>query len=153
MVKNKAEKSAFPPMAASKGVMKLAVNVVTMATNAAPMTTATARSTTLPRSRNFLKPVIHHSFLRAADRPMWSVVPRSASADQHSRVQHAVRVDSGLCREECPRERVGPLDVVPGTVVPADGVVMGDRAAGREDGLARGSLDLVPLGQLAAAPG
>src|ERR1700709_2683356 len=37
--------------------MNAPTNGVTTAPNAAPMTTATARSTTLPRSRNFLNPL------------------------------------------------------------------------------------------------
>jgi hypothetical protein len=38
-------------------------------------------------------------------------------------------------------------------VVAADGVMVGDRAAAGEDHLGRGRLDLLPLGQLVAAPG
>src|ERR1700750_1305813 len=43
--------------------------------------------------------------------------------------------------------------VVPGAVVAADGVVVGDRAAGVEDRLGDGGLDLVPLLALAPASG
>jgi hypothetical protein len=37
------------------GVTMSVTSALTTAVNAAPMTTATARSTTLPRNRNFLK--------------------------------------------------------------------------------------------------
>ena len=45
----------LPKMAEISGVMKSATNAATMAVNVVPMTMATARSTTLPRSTNFLK--------------------------------------------------------------------------------------------------
>ena len=57
MVKARAEKSGFPPIAAISGVMNDETNAATSAPNAAPITTATASSTTLPRntkSRNSL---------------------------------------------------------------------------------------------------
>src|SRR6201995_3256478 len=44
-------------MAAMIGVMMSATSAVTTAPNAPPMTTATARSTTLPRMMNSLKPL------------------------------------------------------------------------------------------------
>src|SRR5205814_6784967 len=44
-------------MAAMKGLRMFVTSDVTTVPNAAPMTTATAKSTTLPRSRNFLKPL------------------------------------------------------------------------------------------------
>src|SRR5579864_196948 len=56
MVKISAEKSGFPTSAAINGVSKSFTSAVTMAPKAPPMTTATARSTTLPRNRNSLKP-------------------------------------------------------------------------------------------------
>src|SRR5438093_13689548 len=55
-VKNSPEKSGTPPKAPIKGVTRSLTKAVTTAPNAAPITTATARSTTLPRRRNFLKP-------------------------------------------------------------------------------------------------
>ena len=51
-----AEKSGLPTMAAMNGVIRSFTSAVITAPNAPPMTTATARSMTLPRSRNCLKP-------------------------------------------------------------------------------------------------
>src|SRR3954471_3844322 len=45
-----------PPTSPISGFRKEALKLLTTAVNAVPTTTATARSTTLPRSRNFLKP-------------------------------------------------------------------------------------------------
>src|SRR5262245_24800545 len=56
MVRRNAEKSGFPPIAATKGVMMLVTKAVTTAPNAAPMTTATARSITFPRIMNCRNP-------------------------------------------------------------------------------------------------
>src|SRR5260370_37785223 len=56
MVNEKAEKSGLPAMAAISGVRILPTNEVTTAPKAAPMATATAKSTTMPRKRNFLNP-------------------------------------------------------------------------------------------------
>src|SRR5690348_9995964 len=66
MVKARAEKSCFPPMAAISGVIRSATSAVTTAPNATPMTTPTARSTTLPRSRKALnsRSIGSHSFRR-----------------------------------------------------------------------------------------
>src|SRR5579859_1731543 len=55
-VSEKAEKSGLPKIAAISGVRMLATNEVTTAPKAPPITTATAKSITLPRKRNFLKP-------------------------------------------------------------------------------------------------
>ena len=54
-MKVRLEKSGLPKMAAMSGVMRSTTNAVIMAVKATPTTTATARSTTLPRSTNFLK--------------------------------------------------------------------------------------------------
>ncbi len=48
-------------------------------------------------------------------------------------------------------EGVGALAVIPGPVVAADRVVVGDRAPGGDHGVGGGGLDLVPLLDLAAA--
>ena len=64
-----------------------------------------------------------------------------------------LRVDGGLGRAQRRGERLRALAVVPGAVVAADRVVVGDRAAGRLDRLRGGRLDLVPLLELGAAPG
>ena len=52
-------------MIPTSGVMKSFTSAVTRAANAAPMTNATARSTRLPRSRNFLKPDTVFSLCRS----------------------------------------------------------------------------------------
>src|SRR5215471_3558544 len=52
-----AEKSGLPPSAARRGVIRSFTRAVTTAPKAPPMTTATARSITLPRSMNCLKPL------------------------------------------------------------------------------------------------
>src|SRR5581483_8050610 len=57
-VKNQAEKSGRPPKAPISGVIRSLTAAWTTAPNAAPITTATARSTTLPRNRNFWNPPI-----------------------------------------------------------------------------------------------
>src|ERR1017187_10024933 len=50
------EKSGLPTTAAMIGVMRSFTSAVTTAPKAPPITTATARSTTLPRITNSLKP-------------------------------------------------------------------------------------------------
>src|SRR6476660_5840429 len=57
MVKLMEEKSGLPTMAAMSGVRRSLVKAVTTDPKAAPMTTPTARSTTLPRRMNCLKPL------------------------------------------------------------------------------------------------
>ena len=63
------EKSDLPKMAPTSGVIRSATRAVTTAPKATPMTTATARSTTLPRKMNSLKPFSTvPSFSISADR-------------------------------------------------------------------------------------
>src|SRR6478672_4151358 len=57
IVKLIVEKSGLPTMAAMSGVRRSLVKAVTTEPKAAPMTTPTARSTTLPRRMNCLKPL------------------------------------------------------------------------------------------------
>src|SRR6185369_14621562 len=57
MVKLIDEKSGLPTMAAMSGVSRSLVKAVTTDPKAAPMTTPTAKSTTLPRRMNCLKPL------------------------------------------------------------------------------------------------
>src|SRR5579875_485929 len=52
------EKSGLPAIAAISGVRISFTNACTTATNAAPIIIATARSTTLPRSKNWRNPLI-----------------------------------------------------------------------------------------------
>ena len=77
----------------------------------------------------------------------------SRRADQHAGVEDPGRVDRVLGRPQRRGERLGALAVVPGPVVAADGVVVGDRPARGDDRLRGGRLDLVPLLELVAAPG
>src|SRR3954447_21271692 len=155
MVNDSARKSGLPPMAAISGVMKLSVNAVTRAPKATPMSTATARSTTLPRSRNFRNPLMALPWLDgdvAFPASCLDRAPRSGHRQQHAGVEDAGGVQSRLRSGQRLREGLGPLAGVPTRVVTPDGMVMRDRAAGGEDGLAGRRLDLVPLGELAAAP-
>ena len=68
-----------------------------------------------------------------------------------TRVEDAGGVQLGLGRAQGGGERRRALAVIPGTVVAADRVVVGDRAAGVDQRLGDGRLDLVPLLDLAAA--
>src|SRR6185312_4296705 len=54
------EKSGAPTIAAISGVIRSFTKAVTTAPNATPITTATAKSTTLPRIRNCLKPFMFY---------------------------------------------------------------------------------------------
>src|SRR5437763_2230339 len=155
MVNDSARKSGLPPMAAISGVMKLPVNAVTRAPKATPMSTATARSTTLPRSRNFRNPLMALPWVDggvAFPASCLDRAPRSGHRQQHAGVEDAGGVQSRLRSGQRLRERLGPLSGVPSRVVTPDGMVMRDRAAGGEDGLAGRRLDLVPLCELTAAP-
>ncbi len=67
IVNSIAEKSGFPTMAAMNGVIRSLTNAVTTAPNATPITTATARSRTLPRKINCLKPCNQHIDLPSAN--------------------------------------------------------------------------------------
>src|SRR4051794_10639970 len=82
-----------------------------------------------------------------------TLTPARLRVDDHARVEHARRVDRALRRPERLRERVGALLVVPGPVVAADGVVVGDRPARRDQRLRHRRLHGVPLLDLGAAPG
>src|SRR3954447_6417213 len=73
--------------------------------------------------------------------------------DEHAGVQDPARVDRPLGAAERLRELIRSLAVVPGPVVTADGVVMGDGAAAVDHRLRDGRLDLVPLLDLAPAAG
>src|SRR3954454_17739419 len=101
------------------------------ATNDAPKSTATARSTTLPRSRNFRKPLMWH--LRP---PSWPTGP-PLRGSHDAGVEDSCRVDRTLrCRQRC-GERCGALLGVPGLVVATDRVMVRDRAAAGEHRVAR----------------
>src|SRR4051794_19145512 len=102
-VKNSAPKLGLPPIAARKGVMKLAVNEVTSAPKAAPISTATARSTTLPRRRNFRKPLMARtSHRRLLDASWRGSDDWSDDRPQHSGIEDARGVQRGLRREQRP---------------------------------------------------
>ena len=55
IVNERAPKFDLPKISAMIGVRRSATSALTTAVKAVPITTATARSTTFPRSRNFLK--------------------------------------------------------------------------------------------------
>src|SRR3954463_14936033 len=108
----------WPPTAAPmSGVRKSLTSELTTAVNAAPMTTPIARSTTLPRRMNFLKP---------------STCPPRSRVHQHAGVHDPEWVYGVLSSREGIRKRTRPLVGVPLPVVTAYRVVMGDRATGRE---------------------
>ena len=78
----------------------------------------------------------------------WPSCCTSATADQideHAGVQHAGRVERRLRRTKRRREWIRPLAVVPRPVVPADRVMVGDRAARVDRSLRHRRLYLVPL--------
>src|SRR4051812_32517871 len=124
--------------------MKSRTNAVIKVPNAAPMMTATARSTTLPRSRNFRKPLMWH--LRPPSWPNGVLL----SGRHDAGVEDSCRVDRTLRGRQRRRERCGALLGIPGLVVATHCVVMRDRAAGGEHRVARRRLHLVPLRELAA---
>src|SRR4051795_4156052 len=66
------------------GWMMPPVNCVMIAPNAAPTTTATARSTTLPRSRKSLKPLIMSSLQSVS----WCAHRRRSGSPCHPSAQH-----------------------------------------------------------------
>ncbi len=55
--------------------------------------------------------------------------PASSGIDQHTRIEHAARIERALRRFQRNREQLRPLAIVPGSMIASDGVVMGDRAA------------------------
>src|SRR5262249_51311858 len=78
--------------------------------------------------------------------------PMKQALDQHPRGEDAPRGQRGPGgpRDGCEERRA--LLLVPRAVVPADRVVMGDRATGADDRLADRVLDLVPDANLGTAP-
>src|SRR5436190_16839295 len=133
--------------------MKLAVSAVTTAPKAAPMTTPTAKSTTLPRRMNFLKPSMVVPPRRCGrSRHLTEDGTAVGSAiDENAGVENSRRIEGPLRRRQCFGEEIGPLRVVPRSVVATHRVVMRDRATGREHRVACRRLDLRPLRELAAA--
>src|SRR6516164_2835174 len=65
--------------------------------------------------------------------------------DQDARVHHTLRVERRLRAAQRRGEQLGPLPVVPVPVIAPDRMVMGDSAAGCDERIARGILDLLPL--------
>src|SRR4051794_33039138 len=49
--------------------------------------------------------------------------------DKHSRVEHALRIEFSFDRPQCRRKQRRTLTIVPGPVIAADRVMMGDRTA------------------------
>src|SRR3954454_1807986 len=104
--------------------MKLAVNAVTSAPNATPINTATARSTTLPRRRNFRKPLMARTSRRRLLDASWPGTDDwSGNRQQHSGIEDADGVQRCLRREQRPLERGGALAGVPPHVVATNCVV------------------------------
>src|SRR6201989_908122 len=74
-----------------------------------------------------------------------------SGVEENARVQDRGRVELGLGGPQGGSEGGRALAVVPGAMVAADRVVMGDRAAALDQRLGHRGLDLVPLLDLAAA--
>src|SRR5581483_7200080 len=68
-----------------------------------------------------------------------------SGVDQHAWIEHALRVELALGGPQRTGEQLRALAVVPGPMVAAYGMMMGDGAAGRDQGVARRSLDRLPL--------
>jgi hypothetical protein len=69
----------------------------------------------------------------------------SSRVDEHTRIEQAVRVERALGGLERLGEQGRALAVVPGTVVAADCVVMGHRAAAGDHRVERRGFDRMPL--------
>ena len=67
---------------------------------------------------------------QARGRPARALAFARSRTDQNAGVEHPGRVHCRLGRAERRRERLGALAVIPGPVVAADRVVVGDGAAG-----------------------
>src|SRR6201994_3584944 len=80
-----------------------------------------------------------------------SARPVGSGVQEDAWVEDAGRIELRLCRSQSGSEGRRTLPVVPGTVVAADRVMVGDRAAALDQRLRDGGLDLVPLLDLAAA--
>src|SRR4051794_30114135 len=72
-------------------------------------------------------------------------------SNKDARVEKTLWIDRGLGAAQRLGERVGSLAVVPGTVIAADGVVVGDRPAGSLERVGSRPLDRPPLLDLLAA--
>src|SRR6266487_1975024 len=68
--------------------------------------------------------------------------------DQDARIERPGRVELRLHGPQPGGERLRALAVVPGSVIAADRVVVGDRAASVDHSVGDGGLDLVPLADL-----
>ena len=83
--------------------------------------------------------------------PRAAAVDAASGVDQDAGIEDPGRVELGLGGAQGGGEGGRALAVVPGAVVAADRVVVGDRAAALDQRLGDGRLDLVPLLDLAAA--
>src|SRR3981081_4710794 len=76
--------------------------------------------------------------------------PSVLRIDKHSRIEHALRIEFSFCCPQRRREKLRTMTIVPGSMVPADGVMMRDRAARFDQRVAGGVLDGLPLFQKGA---
>jgi hypothetical protein len=72
-------------------------------------------------------------------------LPHSSGVDQDTRVEDGGGVELRLGSTQRGGKGRGPLAIVRGAMVAADGVVVGDRATAVDQRLGDGGLDLVPL--------
>src|SRR4029453_2890286 len=96
--------------------------------------------------------------LRPGAADLWQRYGRTSQAagsggQEDTRAEHPGRVDGGLGGGQGEPERARSLALVPGPVLAADRVVVGDGAAGGQHGLGRGAFTSVPAPQAwAGAP-
>src|SRR5271169_3018518 len=77
---------------------------------------------------------------------------KASRLDQHARIHNALRIERTLGGAKSCREQVRSLPIVPSTMVASDRVMMRDRAPGRDQCIARGILDRLPLFEQRAVP-
>src|SRR4051812_15021988 len=65
--------------------------------------------------------------------------------DENARVEHALRIEFSFRGPKCRREQRRALTIVPGPVIAADRVMMGDRTARLDQRVAACGLDSLPL--------
>ena len=87
-----------------------------------------------------------------ASKPLDGLARRGRGSIRTPGLRTAFGSSSAFAARRASGEGVRALAVIPGPVIAADRVVVGDRAAGVDHRVGDGRLDLVPLGDLVAAP-
>src|ERR1035437_7791513 len=73
--------------------------------------------------------------------------PTALGIDEHSRVEHALRIELSFYRPKRGREKLRTLTIVPWPVITGNGVMMRDRAPRLDQRVAGRILDRLPLFQ------